>query len=205
MISLRTLASEVSSSDKASHYVTHSEFSADGRYVSFLHRWTENDIRERETRLIIFDLKNEFHHALPTEGMVSHYIWNKSNGLIAYCKVDKTDCHAFFEVSVNGKYKKIASDELNSDGHQSFISENSFITDTYPDKFRMSKIYKVLIDAKEVSLLASINSPKNFQTKDFKKHIACDLHPRVSPDSRFVSFDAIRNGKRSFCIMKIET
>ena len=61
---------------------------------------------------------------------------------------------------------------LNSDGHQSFISDTSFVADTYPDKYRMAKIYKADINTQSADLLLSIYSPKEFQTKDFKCHIS---------------------------------
>ena len=67
----------------------------------------------------------------------------------------------------------------------------------------MSKLKIVNILDNNVELLASIYSPKKFQTKDFKNHIACDLHPRVSNDGSLVCFDAVRNNHRSLCIMNI--
>jgi len=53
--------------------------------------------------------------------------------------------------------------------------------------------------------LASVYSPKRYQTKDFKNHIACDLHPRVAPNGKYISFDSVKSGKRSLCIMKINS
>lgn len=100
-------------------------------------------------------------------------------------------------------YKIIAGDKLNSDGHQSFITDSSFVTDTYPDKYRMAKIYKADIDTQKVELLVSVYSPKKFQTKDFKCHIACDLHPRVSPSGKYVCFDSPRTGKRGLYVMPL--
>ncbi|NHB69851.1 TolB-like translocation protein [Perlabentimonas gracilis] len=207
-ISLETLANdlhkEISEPNSYRHYVTHSEFSPDNRYVSFLHRWVSRDVLNRKSRLVIFDQEEHKHFALPTSGMVSHYVWNKKNQILAYCSVNNKDCHAIFDIPEIDKFKPIATDTLNSDGHQSFITEDSFITDTYPDKYRMAKLLRVNIVTDESQLLASIHSPKKFQTKNFNKHIACDLHPRVSPDGKYVCFDAVRNGNRSLCLMKIE-
>lgn len=41
-------------------------------------------------------------------------------------------------------YQIIAGDVLNSDGHQSFISDTSFVADTYPDKYRMAKSIRLI-------------------------------------------------------------
>lgn len=186
------------------HFVTHSEFSIDGRYISFLHRWVGNDIKKRWTRLIIYDLIENKWFSLPTTDWgVSHYVWNDRNQIIAYCSVDNIDCHAIFDIP-SKEYKKIAVNKLNSDGHQSFIGNNEFVTDTYPDKYRMAKLYKVNVETNEVTKLASIYSPKKYQTKTYYKHIACDLHPRVSENGKYLCFDSPRNGKRSLYVMKLK-
>ena len=206
LVSLKELASTLENENDIlsyKHYVTHSEFSTDGKYISFLHRWTKTDIRDRSTELIIYDLQNNSHLSLPTDGMVSHYIWNKKNEIIAYCRYQGNDSHVIFDIPKLIRVKPIAKKILNSDGHQSFVSNSQFVTDTYPDRYRMAKIYKCDMNTEEVHLLASLYSPKKFQTKDFKKHIACDFHPRMSPDGKFVCFDSIRNDKRSLCVMQI--
>ena len=77
------------------------------------------------------------------------------------------------------------------------------MTDTYPDKFRMAKIYKVDVITQEVELLISVYSSKEFQTKDFKCHIACDLHPRVSFSGKYLCFDSPRTGKRGLYVMAL--
>lgn len=207
LVSLYDLASQINDNSYKifdyRHYVTHTEFSPDNKFISFLHRWIGNDIRERKTRLVIYDLVNRKISVAPTEGMVSHYVWNNKNQIIAYCSIENIDCHVLFNVPNLKNYKKIIPQKINSDGHQSFINNTEFVTDTYPDKYRMAKLYKVNIDNEKVELLASLLSPKKFQTKNFQKHIACDLHPRVSPNGQYVSFDAVRNNKRSFCVMKL--
>ncbi|KAA6310585.1 hypothetical protein EZS27_038134, partial [termite gut metagenome] len=91
----------------------------------------------------------------------------------------------------------------NSYGHQNFIGDITFFTDIYPDRNRMVKLYKVNVLKKEAIIMAYLYSPKKFQTRDFREHIACDLHPRVSPNGHYVCFDSPRTGKRSLCVMKI--
>lgn len=187
-----------------SHFVTHSSFSLDNRYLSFLHRWVGKDIKKLNTRLVIHDLIGKKNFILPTDGMVSHYVWNQDNEIIAYSCVNGLDTHVLFSVNEQGvKYTLIDPKKLNSDGHQSFINTNSFITDTYPDKYRMANIYRVDISEKKVERLARVYSPKKFQTRNIYKHIACDLHPRVSPKGNFISFDSVSSGNRSLCIMKL--
>jgi len=46
-------------------------------------------------------------------------------------------------------------------------------------------------------------SPKRYRTKDFLKHIACDLYFRVFPYISWVCFGSPFTGKRYFCIMSL--
>ena len=186
------------------HFVTHSEFSKDGRYISFLYRKipTAGDYMRRHTKIMVYDLQDRQLIALPTQDSGSHYVWNNKNQLIASCIINGNSCHVLYDME-DVAYRIIAGNVLNSDGHQFFISDTSFVTDTYPDKNRMAKIYKVDIKTSDVKLLVNVYSPKKFQTKDFKCHIACDLHPRISPSGKYVSIDSPRTGKRALYIMNL--
>lgn len=187
------------------HYVTHTEFSPDDRYISFLHRWrlrTGTDLK-RWTRIMVYDRTNGNLTELPSQISGSHYVWNSGNQLLASCIIDGHSCHVLFDMNDIDSYRVIAPSVLNSDGHQSFVSDDIFITDTYPDKYRMAKIFRVNIPDQKAELLASVYSPKTFQSSPRKGHIACDLHPRVSRDGRFVFFDSCRTGKRGVYFMKL--
>ena len=139
----------------------------------------------RHTKIMVYDLRDRRLITLPTQESGSHYVWNNRNQLIASCIINGNSCHVLYDMKDVDHYQIIAGDVLNSDGHQSFISDTSFVADTYPDKYRMAKIYKADINTQSADLLLSIYSPKEFQTKDFKCHIACDLHPRVSPSGKY--------------------
>ncbi len=206
LVSLFELANHLQSIDDKEHYrhyVTHSEFSKDNRYLSFLHRWIGKDTRKRTSRLIIYDLVKRVFFELPTEGMVSHYVWNSKNQIVAYCNIDGIDCHTLFDIDGSIRHEKIIAKSINSDGHQSFVTNSVLVTDTYPDRYRMAQLYKVDVERMKTTILASVYSPKKFQTRDFKSHIACDLHPRVSQSGKYVCFDSPRTGKRALCIMKL--
>lgn len=207
LVSLRALAESAPDEFQEGymHYVTHTEFSPDNRYVSFLHRWrlrTETDLK-RWTRIMVYDRTDGKLIELPSQISGSHYVWNSRNRILASCIIDGHSCHVLFDMHDIGSYSIVAPSVLNSDGHQSFISDDSFITDTYPDKYRMAKLFRVNIPDGMTELLASVYSPKRFQSSPNKGHIACDLHPRVSRDGRFVFFDSCRTGKRGIYVMKL--
>ncbi len=204
LVSLARLCQSVPDGDVSSlkHFVTHTEFSPDGRYVSFLHRWIGDDYRRRYSRLGIYDLAHDRITYLPTTGMVSHYVWNQRHQIVAYCSVREGDAHVCFDVE-QGSYQPVCLGRLNVDGHQSMISDQQFVTDTYPDRRRMASLYRVDAAAQSLERIAYLYSPKRFQTKDFHQHIACDLHPRMSPSRRFVCFDSVYTGQRSLCVMPL--
>lgn len=208
IVSLAELANTVDSSYMKGflHFVTHSEFSKDGRYISFLYRRipSSGDYMKRYTKIMVYDLKECKLIELPTQESGSHYVWNHKNQIIASCIIGGKSCHVLYDMNDISNYKIIAGDILNSDGHQSFVSDSIFVTDTYPDKYRMAKIFKVNMEKQSVKLLVSVYSPKQFQTKNFKCHIACDLHPRVSPSGKYLCFDSPRTGKRGLYIMPLK-
>lgn len=194
------------SAKQAFHYITHSSFSTDGRYIACLHRFVQlSDLDARTTRLVIYDTTTKKRFTLPTEGMVSHYAWNTNNQIVAYCRINGMDRHALFTIK-DGQCvaaHPIAHDKINSDGHQSWLNARAFVTDTYPDKYRMAKLFIVDCENNDIKPLASIYSPKAFQTKNMYNHIACDLHPRCSRNGEYVCFDSPRTGVRSLYLLKV--
>jgi hypothetical protein len=189
------------SMDDTFHFVTHTEFSRDNRYLSFLHRWYKGTFHR--TRLIVYDLQQKQLYVSPTTGMVSHYNWNALNGIIAYCRMENVDSHVYFSGPDMKEWKRCAYPQINVDGHQHFIDNDWFLVDTYPDKWRHAKLYKVNRKTDEVMLLADVKSPKAFVAPDGDHWWKCDLHPRCDRQGRWVSFDTVHTGVRSLCIMPL--
>jgi hypothetical protein len=187
--------------DHTFHFVTHTEFSADNRYLAFLHRWYKGTFHR--TRLVVLDLQTKTLYASPTTGMVSHYHWNQENGLVAYCRMENIDSHVYFSSPEMKEWKRCGYPQLNSDGHHHFMDNDWFLVDTYPDKWRHAKLYKVNRKTDEVMLLADVKSPKAFVAPDGDHWWKCDLHPRCDRQGRWVSFDTVHTGVRSLCIMPL--
>ena len=198
---LATLQPEEDMTDKY-HFITHTEFSPDGRYVAFLHRWYKGIFQR--TRLVVYDLQTDHIHISPTTGMVSHYVWNSRNALVAYCRIEDIDSHVFFSDPTMCEWKRCGYPLLNSDGHHHFIDDENFVVDTYPDKYRHMKLWQVNVNTDEVKLLADVKSLKRFVNPDDNHNWKCDLHPRVSVDGSLVSFDSTHTGQRSLCVMRIQ-
>ncbi len=208
LVSLDQLAHQIGNKYLSgyTHFVTHSEFSKDGRYVSFLYRAVPKGLEGMDmhkTWIVVYSMESKLFFPLPTQESGSHYVWNEQNQIIASCVLDGKSCHVLFDVSAPNNYQIIAGNILNSDGHQSFINNKVFVTDTYPDRRRMAKLFVVNCEDSTAEMIGSIYSPKEFQTKDVHCHIACDLHPRVSQSGKYLCFDSPRTGKRSLYVMEL--
>ena len=101
-------------------------------------------------------------------------------------------------------YKIVSPSILNQDGHQTFITDDTFITDTYPDKWRQCQLYIADVESKSVTKILSINSPKKFMSKTVYNYTDCDLHPRVSHSGKYVCCDVVYTGKRGLFVMEID-
>lgn len=186
------------------HFITHSSFSPDGSHIAFLHRSVEKDVRKRRTQLVVVSLDGREIYISPTSGMVSHYAWNFKGQILAYCSINDQDSHVLFDDFTMKNYKRILPEKLNADGHQHFFPDGkSFITDTYPDRSRMAKIFHVDTEQNTLRTIASLNSPAKFQSPDLYRHWSCDLHPRVSVNGSYISFDSVHTGLRSLVVMQM--
>lgn len=187
------------------HYVTHTEFSKDGRYISFLYRRMieGGDINRRITKMIVFDRQTEKLIELPTQTSGSHYVWNSKKQIIASCIINNKSCHVLYDINDVDNYKIICPDILNQDGHQTFVDDNTFITDTYPDKWRQCQLYLVNMKDNTARKILNINYSKKFVSKTVYNYIDCDLHPKVSPSGRYVSCDVVNTGVRSLFVMEV--
>ncbi len=207
LVSLQQLAEQAPAEFRTGHihYVTHTEFSPEGHYLSFLHRWIrrEGTNLKRWTRMMVYDMENKELIELPTQISGSHYVWNRQNQLLGSFIIDNKSCHLLFDMKTPSNYQVVCGNVLNQDGHQSFVGDISFVTDTYPDKRRMAKLYLVDIPRNVVTVIANTYSPKEFQSRSEVGHVACDLHPTVSASGEYVCFDSPRTGRRGLYIMKL--
>jgi len=204
LASLANMTKDADSSSLWDHYVTHTEFSHDSELVSFLHRWSGSYKGKRFTEFMIYNMKTGEVYRLPTSNlMTSHYVWNKRREIIAYCNYKNQDAHVLLKIDDLDDSQYVVYPEINSDGHQSFVNDYSFVTDTYPDKWRMARLYLVDIKSNTKKVIASVRSLRKFQSSPKKGHVACDLHPIVSENGQFVCFDTVQTGRRGLAVMKI--
>ena len=207
IVSLAELAQTAPEAYRAGymHYVTHTEFSHDDRYISFLHRWIRKtgDTHKRWTRIMVYDRETKELTELPSQISGSHYVWNNKHQLLATCIIDNKSVQVLFDMNDVNNYRIIAPEVLNSDGHQSFINDNEFITDTYPNRQRISYLYRVNITENKATRIACLYSPLMYRSDNKHGHVSCDLHPRMSFSKKYLTYDCTDTGVRSVHVVRI--
>lgn len=127
----------------------------------------------------------------------SHYAWKNEYEILFTAYNKNNECGYYLYNTHTGKKERILPDILIRDGHPTFIDDNVFISDTYPDDEGFQTVFMVDQCVKKIDVLASIYSTS--------KHIGvkrCDLHPRYDSESGSVILDADIDGKRRIYIIK---
>lgn len=195
---IRAIRPELSM-EGAFHYFSHCQFAPSGTRFSFYHRWLI-DSHKVFTRLISCDVEGKDLHIFPALGMVSHYSWRDDKHILAYARAQPHgDGYYLFEDG-SGEFQPVGRKVFSSDGHPSFAPDHRrFITDTYPDRYRVR--YLVLYDMERSKRydLARIYSPPNYIND-----LRCDLHPRWSRGGSMICFDSAHTGERALCTVSFK-
>ena len=137
--------------------------------------------------------------------LMSHYCWIDRNIIFAY--LEHNSKAGFFEIdynnSINLTQKILPKSEDNiSDGHPSVSPDNKWIVyDSYPDKARQSHLYIVKNDLNIKSQKILIG--KFYSPLKFNGYNRCDLHPRWSPDGKYICIDSTHKGERRTCLIDV--
>lgn len=85
------------------------------------------------------------------------------------------------------------------DGHPSFTPDGRYmITDTYPDKHHIQRLYVYDIKTRKYLLLGS------FYAYYDKTPSSCDLHPKLSKDGRYLVVDSAHDNKHHMFVFKLK-
>ncbi len=187
----------------ACHYVTHCQFNTTGDRFVFFHRWIR-DFNFLRTRMISCDLGGRDLFVFPTDGMVSHVAWRDSNHVLAYARIkEKGDRYVLFE-DKTGSYAVTGESHFSSDGHPSFSPDRRWIlTDTYPDRFRVSTLILYDTQTDRRFDLAKLRSPREFASPNLESTWPCDLHPRWDRSGTSICFDSAHTGRRALCTIRL--
>jgi len=191
-------------SEDAWHFVSHTIFCPSNYRIAFLHRWVPKDTRARRSRLFTCDIQGKDLHLFRTREMVSHLGWRNHKQIVAYCRLpDGRDRYILHTDQTPGSGEILGEKVFSSDGHPSFSPDGRWmLTDTYPDRTRRQ--YLILFDTSNNRRynLAYLRSPRHFASK-YKRHWACDLHPRFDRIGRYICFDSAHTNQRALCTINL--
>lgn len=127
-----------------------------------------------------------------SEYQISHPAWKDDDSIIVWGP-HKDEIHYHLYDDKTGVVEVVGADTLTENGHMTYSRDGQWLlTDTYPDS-ESNKRYLILYN---VANDRPYNIGQFFTPPDLGKHNRCDLHPRWSPDNRFVSFDSVHEGSR---------
>jgi hypothetical protein len=181
----------------ATHKVNHIMIAPDDERFMFLHRWY-TPAGVKYSRLITADKNGKNLFLLADDQMVSHCNWKNNQEIIGWMRKKEGD-HYYYLKDLSTDYAIVGQNILTEDGHPSITKDGRWmLTDTYPDKSRMSHLLLFNLKNNELIELGEFFSPLKY--RGFSR---CDLHPRFSDDECLISFDSVHDGTRRMYIMDI--
>lgn len=178
------------------HYIHHVSYAPDGERFVFLHRWMDSE--HRHTRLCVADSSGTVQE-LSDNPYISHYCWLDDTRLFLWGGSEQRG-RGYHTVDVtSGSFEYVDALDGYGDGHPSISPDGAWIvTDTYPDRTRKRSLFLYHLDTDQV-----ISAGEFFAPFEFDGAVRCDLHPRWSPDGRFVSIDSAHEGIRRSYILDV--
>ena len=174
--------------------VNHCQFSPDGNLILFIFRVFRHNGSHRF--LLSWDYKSGSLQKIFSRRLVSHYSWISNKEIIAWGKGTEGTGYHIADIYGNSKYLKLKNLLLLGDGHPSFsVKDQTILTDTYPNKSRMSSLF--LIEEKNEKQLLRVKQPWKFNGSN-----RVDLHPRYSADKKLITIDSGHNGLRRQYVVK---
>lgn len=172
--------------------LNHCIFSPSGRFVIFLARgWHLNN---KVHALMCLDCNMGIVKPILQGELVSHYNWLSDDRIVYWGTKDEIASYHIIEMtSLEVLSVNTLRGDFREDGHPAPISYTEFITDTYPDRLRRSKLKRIIIKkdySSNVETIATLRQPfKYFGPR------RVDLHPRTS-DGTNIYIDSGHSGVR---------
>lgn len=182
--------------EQAVHKVNHVMIGPDGRNFVFLHRYFIG--RRKFDRLMLGSADGAPLRILSAHGMVSHCFWRDETALLCYLRGPSgRDGYHLVDIAT-ARITPLFEGRLDGmgDGHP-HVHGRHFVTDTYPDRRRMQHLLRGDLHTGEVIELGRFHHGFRYGGET-----RCDLHPRYSPDGRYVFFDSVCSGRRRLCFLE---
>ena len=175
----------------AIHEINHIQISPNGKRIMFLHRWYDNN-RQKFSRLITANPDGSSLCLLSDDKMVSHCTWRNNTEIVGWMNKNHIGYGYFTLTDKSQRFNQLGSVVLKEDGHPSFSQCGRYmLTDTYPNRSRMSSILLYDTITNKLLVLGEFLSPVTYFGEN-----RCDLHPRFSDNENIITFDSVHEGTR---------
>lgn len=189
------------SMEEAAHYLNHLSFAPTGERFCVFHVWQGSNGRRR-LRHLVFDLSGRLVSHIPGQEHISHFDWlENGRGLLVFARLpgDAAPRYQFIDAATSER-TRIGGSVPTVDGHPMLRPGRglTFVSDTYPDRNSYRRLYLCDVDTGATRSLAMFHSPVALQGET-----RCDLHPRWSPDGRFIAVDSAHNDRREIVVLNL--
>jgi len=178
------------------HKVNHIDINPSGTRFMFLHRWVGP--KGRFMRLITANPNGTELYILNGNKMTSHSCWINDKDIISFCYVSARGNGYYRFIDQTSDISLVSENLPKEDGHPS-VGPNGrwMITDTYPDKARMS--WLILYDLQNDCLF---KIGRFYHPLKYKGETRIDLHPKWGVDGNTLFFESGHEGRR--CLYSID-
>lgn len=180
----------------ALHKVNHIDINPSGTRFMFLHRWVGP--KGRFMRLITANPNGTELFILNGNKMTSHSCWVNDKDIISFCYVPDRGNGYYRFIDQTADISLVSEKLPEEDGHSS-VGPNGrwMITDTYPDKARMS--WLILYDLQNDCLF---KIGRFYQPLKYMGEMRIDLHPKWGVDGNRIFIESGHEGRR--CLYSID-
>ncbi len=183
--------------DVCFHYFNHLNANPSGDRFLFIHRYVKDG--KRISRLFSSNLLGSEIHMLADDKLVSHFTWYNDSEILVWCSLNGKKSYYLIKDQTYVKYVQVDIGSCMCDGHPTFINEDVFVTDTYPDKACMRNLWVYSMNNKKLETIARLYTPIKTNGP-----MRCDLHPRIHPNKKSICIDSLHEGYRAMYLINID-
>jgi hypothetical protein len=172
-------------------HINHLLVRPDGKKFVFIFRYYKK--QARYDTLLSYDFETGKIRVLIKNQIISHFTWKNDIELLVWGIFGNGPGYYLVNCE-KGTMSLIHGDK--NDGHPTYLSDKSIITDSYPNS--LTKQHYLTILSKDLSSrsdLLKLNHPIIYSTT-----CRCDMHPSVSHDEKFFQVDTRHLNNRSVLI-----
>ena len=176
--------------------INHCQFSPSGDMVLFMLRVYRKD--GKFSYLLAWNYKTNELIKLMDDRVVSHYSWINDEQIIVWGRFKNATGYHVLDIKGDSIALDCSNTLLLGDGHPSYSNQtNMILTDTYPNKARMSAVFLLDIKRKGEEKVVQLKQPWKFNGSD-----RVDLHPRFSADGSLITLESGHTGFRRQYILR---